>query len=71
MLTLSAAPTAAEVIGDPIMEWDKLIVPSSMTVVVPCWRITELLDQEFFDVARKERLAEKERHSKRTAGPSH
>lgn len=42
------------------MEWDKLIVPSSMTVVVPCWRITELLDQEFFDVTRKERLAEKE-----------
>jgi hypothetical protein len=52
---------AAEVIGDPIMEWDKLIVPSSMTVVAPCWRITELLDQEFFEMARKERLAKKER----------
>ena len=62
------APEAGEAIGDPIREWDKLILPSSMTIVVPCWRISELLDLEFFDVTRRARLTEKER-LRQTAPP--
>lgn len=33
-----------ERLGDPILEGDELEIQSSMTIVVPAWRITELLD---------------------------
>jgi hypothetical protein len=39
----------------PIMEGDTLRVPSSMTMVLPAWRISTLLDREEFAVVRKKR----------------
>jgi hypothetical protein len=41
--------------GDPILEGDRLKIPSSMTIVMPAWRIVELLDSEPLEMARKER----------------
>jgi hypothetical protein len=45
----------AERVGDPISEGDKLEIQSSMTIVLPAWRITELLDLEVFEIARQKR----------------
>jgi hypothetical protein len=41
--------------GAPIHEGDELYIQSGMTIVVPAWRITELMNLEVFEVARKER----------------
>jgi hypothetical protein len=66
-VTVTTAPKGSEIVeaeerlGDPIREGDQLTLPSSMTIVIPCWRITELLDLEIFDVTRRVRLAEKRR----------
>jgi hypothetical protein len=45
----------AEARNDAIKEGDFLLLPSSLTVVVPAWRITELLDRPYFDTVRKGR----------------
>ena len=45
----------AEKIGDPIREGDTLRIASSMTVVVPAWRISELLDRPYFAEQRATR----------------
>ena len=50
-----ADATAAEHSGRPIIEGDKLRVPSSMTMVLPAWRISTLLDSEVFETTRRER----------------
>lgn len=52
---LKARPKRREQTGDPIQEGDRLYIQSGMTIVVPAWRITELMDQEVFEVARKKR----------------
>jgi len=39
----------------PINDGDKLVVPSSMTVVVPAWRVSELLDMPIFKEQREMR----------------
>lgn len=51
--------TKAEAYGGPmhLMEGDKIIVPSSMAVVVPAWEITELLNSEAFRMQREAREA--------------
>ena len=43
--------------GDPIHEGDYLYIQSGMTIVVPAWRITELMNLEVFEVARQRREA--------------
>jgi hypothetical protein len=48
-------PKPHERVGDPIHEGDKLYIQSGMTIVIPAWRITEMLDLEVFDMARKKR----------------
>ena len=50
----------ATVVGEaygkaPICDGDKIQLPSSMTVVVPAWDITELLDLPFFQEQREMR----------------
>jgi hypothetical protein len=45
----------SEKAGDPIKEGDSIEIQSSMTIVVPAWRITDLLDREIFEVARRKR----------------
>jgi hypothetical protein len=49
------APKRRERQGDPIHEGDKLFIQSGMTIVVPVWRITELLNLEVFETVRQER----------------
>jgi hypothetical protein len=39
----------------PINEGDDLYIPGAMNIVVPAWRIRELLDLEVFEMARKRR----------------
>jgi hypothetical protein len=39
----------------PVLEGDRLRVPSSMTLVMPAWRISTLLDSEPFAVVRNSR----------------
>lgn len=51
--------------GDPISEGDELEIQSSMTVIVPAWRITELLDLEVFEMSRAKRDEERESHWKK------
>jgi hypothetical protein len=41
--------------GVPIVEGDRLRVPSSMTIVMPAWSISSLIDSEPFDMTRKKR----------------
>jgi hypothetical protein len=41
--------------GDAIVEGDRLYIQSGMTIVVPAWRITELMNLDAFEVARKNR----------------
>ena len=48
-------PRKQEQVGDPIHEGDKLYIQSGMTIVVPAWRITELINLEVFEMARKQR----------------
>ena len=48
-------PTRRNRVGDPIAEGDNLYIPGAMNIVVPAWRITELLNLEVFQLARKER----------------
>jgi hypothetical protein len=49
------ATTDAEATNQPILEGDKLKVPSSMTIVMPAWRISTLLDAEDLAMVRKKR----------------
>jgi hypothetical protein len=46
---------AAEAMGDVIHEGDVLRREGGMTIVVPAWRISELLDRKEFEMQRKER----------------
>jgi hypothetical protein len=39
----------------PIVEGDNLVIPSSMTTIVPAWRITELLETDKLKQRREER----------------
>jgi hypothetical protein len=48
-------PKFGEKLGDPIKDGDELFIQSGMNIVVPAWRVKELLDQEVFEVARQER----------------
>jgi hypothetical protein len=48
-------PKPHERVGDPIHEGDKLYIQSGMTIVIPAWRITEMLDLEVFEMARRKR----------------
>jgi hypothetical protein len=48
-------PSKHNRLGDPIHEGDNLYIQGAMNIVVPAWRITELLNQEVFEVARKDR----------------
>jgi hypothetical protein len=48
-------PTKHDREGDPIHEGDDLYIQGAMNVVVPAWRIRELLDLEVFETARKRR----------------
>jgi hypothetical protein len=52
---LAANRSDAERIGDPIREGDMLYIQSGMTIVIPAWRISELLDLEVFEMARQDR----------------
>jgi len=49
--------TSTEAARAAIFEGDKLKVPSSMTIVMPAWRISTLLDTAPFDATRKQREA--------------
>jgi hypothetical protein len=49
------SPQPDERDGDPIHEGDQLYIQSGMTLVVPAWRISELLALEVFDMTRKKR----------------
>jgi hypothetical protein len=46
--------------GDPILEGDKIRIQGSMTIVLPAWRISELLDLEVFELARRKRDEQRE-----------
>lgn len=46
---------AGEKLGDPVKEGDKLRIQSGMTIVVPAWRISKLLDMEDFKATRRKR----------------
>jgi len=50
-----ATKPTSERLGDPIKEGDDLEIEGAMTVVIPAWRISELLDLEVFEVARRKR----------------
>jgi hypothetical protein len=41
--------------GDPINDGDELYVQGAMTIIVPAWRISELLDLEIFETRRRDR----------------
>ncbi len=45
----------SEQLGDSLRDGDELDIQSSMNVVAPAWCITELLDLEDFEMARKKR----------------
>jgi hypothetical protein len=44
-----------EGLGDPIKEGDALYIQGAVNIVIPAWRITEVLDLKEFDVERKKR----------------
>lgn len=46
---------AGEAVGDPIREGDALRIEGGMTIVVPAWRISDLLDRPEFKMRRKDR----------------
>jgi len=52
---LKTRPKGRERIGDPIHEGDRLYIQSGMTIVVPAWRITELMNLEVLEMVRKQR----------------
>jgi hypothetical protein len=52
---LKTRPEWRERHGDPIQEGDKLYIQSGMTIVVPAWRVTEMMNLEVFEMARKKR----------------
>jgi len=56
--------TVKERKGEIIKEGDNLVIPSSMTIVIPAERITELLDLDYFEEIRKKREAENKETSK-------
>lgn len=45
----------AESAGKNIQEGDELLIHSGMTIVIPAWRISQLLDQGDFEMKRKQR----------------
>ncbi|WP_316234918.1 MULTISPECIES: hypothetical protein [unclassified Bradyrhizobium] len=47
--------TSAEAAGDPILENDTLYIEGGTTVVIPAWRISELLDRPEFEATRADR----------------
>jgi hypothetical protein len=56
-IDLRKASKTAEVAAEeaiPLVEGDKLRLPSSIEVVIPAWRISELLDIPFFQLQRKD-----------------
>lgn len=55
--------------GDPIHEGDDLYIPGAMNIVVPAWRIRELLNLEVFQIARKRRDEELKDDAMRGAQP--
>jgi hypothetical protein len=60
------SPPTDERDGDPIHEGDQLYIQSGMTIVVPAWRISELLALETFKMAREKRDAERREEFART-----
>lgn len=42
----------AEAMGGQIKEGDKLVIPSSMTIVIPAWKISECLDDQNLEEIR-------------------
>jgi hypothetical protein len=48
------SPPESEKLNDPIHEGDHLYIHGGMTIVVPAWRISELLNLEVFEMARDE-----------------
>lgn len=47
--------SSSEQLGDSIKDGDEIDIQSSMNIVAPAWRITELLNLEEFEMARKQR----------------
>jgi len=41
--------------GDPIQEGDELYIPGAMNIVIPAWRVSELLNLDIFEMARQKR----------------
>jgi hypothetical protein len=60
------SPPIEERDGDPIHEGDQLYIQSGMTIVVPAWRISELLALETFKMAREKRDAKRREEFTRT-----
>jgi hypothetical protein len=44
-----------EGLGDPINEGDALYIQGAMNIVIPAWRVTEVLNLKGFEMARKKR----------------
>lgn len=61
-------PKRTERESNPIQEGDKLYIQSGMTIVVPAWRISELLDQEVFEMARKKREEQSQEWQRKIMG---
>jgi len=49
------APKRAEAVGVPILEGDDLRIEGGMTIVIPAWEISSLLDREELEMKRKDR----------------
>jgi len=60
------AAEAAEASGDPLREGGKIHIPSGMTVVVPAWRIADLMNNSYFEKIRIAREAGIDMHSSKT-----
>jgi len=54
-LKVATSDGSPERLGDPIQEGDDLYVQGAMTIIVPAWRISELLNLEVFEMARQDR----------------
>jgi len=59
----------AERLGEPLQDGDELDIQSSMTIVAPAWCISETLDLEVFEVARKKRDEDREGAARRRPRP--
>ena len=44
-----------ERVGDPIAEGDKIKIQSALTIIVPAWEVSALLDHGVLQAARKQR----------------